>query len=351
MRAVERRAPKAATLLRTHQPEGAPVSDGDDSAPQGAGPAPAGDAASPQKPPRARVLLVTGMSGAGKTTALKALEDLGFECIDHLPLRLLHRLLPADDDTAGPAAPALAIGVDVRTRDFGIDSFVAAIDRVRREDGIAVEVVFLYCDDEELRRRYTATRHRHPLSGETPLVDGIARERQILSPLRTRADITIDTTGLNPGHLKRLLQGQLGLTEQPALAVQVMSFSFRSGLPRDADLVFDVRFLANPYYQAGLKGLTGRDDPVRLFIRGDPSHAAFIESLTRLLQPLLPRYVVEGKSYLTIAVGCTGGRHRSVFVAEELAEWLNSQGQRVNVLHRDLDRSGNRLDESDPRER
>jgi len=295
------------------------------------------------------VLLITGMSGAGKTTALKAFEDLGFECIDNLPLRLLPRLLRRDATDATQMGQQLAIGVDVRTRDFGIDSCLAAIDCLQREEGISIKLVFLYCDDEEVRRRYTATRHRHPLAGRLPLIEGIARERQILAPLRKRAELSIDTTGLSPGHLKRLLQGHFGLLEQQSLLVQVTSFSFRSGLPRDADLVFDVRFLANPYYQPDLKSLTGRDAEIARFIRSNEEFAPFLESLTRLLHPLLPQYVAEGKSYLTIAIGCTGGRHRSVYVAEELATWLRGQGQRVQILHRDLDRSSGRDPDPDAR--
>ncbi len=285
------------------------------------------------------VLLITGMSGAGKTTALKALEDLGFECIDHLPLRLLTPLLRAEAADVVPGRQPLAIGIDVRTRDFGIDAFNTIVDGLRQDSDVTLKLVFLYCDDEELRRRYSATRHRHPLAEELPLVDGIARERQMLSPVRKHADLALDTTGLNPGDLKRILQGNFGIADHSSLLVQMVSFSFRSGLPRDADLVFDVRFLANPYYEPDLAPLTGRDEPVARFVRGDEVLVPFLDSLTRLLHPLLPRYVAEGKSYLTIAIGCTGGRHRSVFVAEELARWLQSQGHRVQTIHRDLDRS------------
>jgi RNase adapter protein RapZ len=294
----------------------------------------------PQPAPASQLLLlITGMSGAGKTTALKSLEDLGFECIDHLPLRLLTPLLRAEALDPAHGGEPLAIGIDVRTRDFGIEAFNAIVDGLRGDDGVVLKLVFLYCDDEELRRRYSATRHRHPLAGELPLIDGIARERQILSPVRRRADLTLDTTGLNPGDLKRILQGHFAVASHPTLLVQMVSFSFRSGLPRDADLVFDVRFLSNPYYEPNLQPLTGRDEPVATFIRRDPALPSFLDSLTRLLHPLLPRYVAEGKSYLTIAIGCTGGRHRSVFVAEELARWLQGQGQRVQTIHRDLDRS------------
>jgi RNase adapter protein RapZ len=283
---------------------------------------------------RGRLLVVTGMSGAGRSTALKALEDLGYEAVDNLPLSLLGKLL------AAPAqGPHLAVGVDVRTRDFGVGALIAALDRLVAQHHLELKIVFLDCEDDRLVRRYTETRRRHPLAGDRPVTDGIELERQRVSPLRDRADLVIDTTTLNPGDLKRLLHGHFALDAAPGIAIFVTSFSYRYGLPRDADLVFDVRFLRNPYYVAALRPLTGRDGAVAAFIEADPDFAPFLERLRGWLEPLLPRYEREGKSYLTIAVGCTGGRHRSVHVAERLAQWLSEGGRTVGVAHRDLDQS------------
>ncbi len=281
---------------------------------------------------RRRVLLITGMSGAGKTSALKAVEDLGYEAVDHVPISLLSRLITADEPTA-----SIAVGVDVRTRDFGVERFLAEFDRLTEEADIRPELLFLDCHDDELRRRYTATRHRHPLATDRPVSDGIALERRMILPLRTRADLVLDTTSIHLGDLKRLLAGHFGFAKTQPLGVFVTSFSFRLGLPREADLVFDVRFLANPYYEPALRPLTGRDPAVMAHIAADPGVEPFFSALTNLLAPLLPRYADEGKSYLTIAIGCTGGRHRSVFVAERLAGWLRGQPVTVHVAHRDLE--------------
>jgi UPF0042 nucleotide-binding protein len=289
---------------------------------------------------RHRVLLVTGLSGAGKTTALKALEDLGYEAVDHLPLYLLPRLLePLAGETEELSRP-LAVGVDVRTRDFNVELFNSIIHRLDTVAGFAVKLVYLYSDDEELARRYTATRHRHPLADQQPLMEGIIRERQIVSPIRARADLTIDTTALPPAELKRILAGYFENADSGGLTIHVMSFSFRSGLPRQADLVLDVRFLDNPFYHPELRPLTGRDPAVGRHIASDAAFDPFFHNLTCLLEPLLPRYHAEGKSYLTIAIGCTGGRHRSVYVAERLATWLRDCAASVQINHRDLGRSG-----------
>jgi RNase adapter protein RapZ len=296
---------------------------------------PAADLASPSpapaRPTRGRLLVVTGMSGAGRSTALKAFEDMGYEAVDNLPLSLLPNLLSA------PAPPPLAIGVDVRTRDFGVNALLATLDSLVSEHDLELKIVFLDCEDDRLVRRYTETRRRHPLAGDRPVLDGIHLERQRVWPLRDRADLVIDTTTLNPGDLKRLLQGHFALGAAPGITIFVTSFSYRHGLPRDADLVFDVRFLRNPHYVAGLRPLTGRDAAVGAFIEADADFAPFFKRLCLLLAPLLPRYEREGKSYLTIAIGCTGGRHRSVYLAERLAAWLSEQGRPVGVNHRDLD--------------
>jgi len=281
-----------------------------------------------------RVLLITGMSGAGKTSALKALEDLGYEAIDHVPLSLLKRLVPSPGSVERP----IAIGVDVRTRDFGVERFIEEVDHLAGMDSLDVRVAFLDCEDDELRRRYTETRHRHPLAEDRTVADGIAREREMLTSPRSRADVTIDTSNLAGGELKRILDGHFGLLAEAALSVFVTSFAYRNGLPREADLVFDVRFLANPHYDPALRQMTGREEPIAAYVAADPDFSPFFDGLTGLLTPLLPRYAAEGKSYLTIAVGCTGGRHRSVFTAERLAAWLETQGLDVHIHHRELER-------------
>ena len=285
-------------------------------------------------------MIVTGLSGAGKTTALGALADGGYEIVDGVPLSLLGRLLRPNEGEETVAPHPLAIGVDVRTRDFSVEDLLRFIDERHAEAGSDIRLVFLFCDEEDLRRRYTVTRRRHPLAAAAPVSEGIARERRILAPLREHADVAIDTTGLSPSELKAILDGQFGLSVRGSLVIQVVSFSYRSGLPREADLVFDVRFLANPHYDPVLKPLTGLDEAVGRHIAGDRMFKPFFDSLTRLLDPLLPRYSAEGKCYLTIAVGCTGGRHRSVFVAESLARHLAALGGNVKVFHRDLTRSG-----------
>lgn len=279
-----------------------------------------------------RIVLVTGMSGAGHTTALKALEDIGFEAVDNLPMRLLPGLV-----RQGPApGRGLAVGVDVRTRDFGVDALVEEVTRLKHRASYPVEVLFLDCDDEVLRRRYTETRRRHPLAEDRPVLDGIAQERRMLALLRDAADTVIDTSHSNVHEFAQQVRDHVGGAVAGKVQLFIKSFAYRHGLPRDSDLVFDVRFLRNPHYEEGLRPLSGRDAAVARFIEADEAFGAFFDGLTSLLGLLLPRYDREGKSYLTIAIGCTGGRHRSVYIAERLAAWSAGDGYRARVQHRDL---------------
>lgn len=298
-------------------------------------PAPAGPAETSRAPAATPVVVVTGMSGAGRSTALKVLEDLGYEAVDNMPLHLVTSLVRPGSGFRRP----LAIGVDVRTRDFDVSHFAAAIDHLRAAGGLDVRTLFLDCDDDILHRRYTETRRRHPLAADRPLADGIWHERRLVAPLKEYVDVVIDTSELAPGKLRHLLKGSFGIEAEPGVQIFVTSFAYRYGIPREADLVFDVRFLANPHYDPELRPLTGRDARVADFVAADPGFAPFFEALAGLLLPLLPRFEREGKSYLTIALGCTGGRHRSVVVAEKLASLLRERGGRVTLHHRDIDRA------------
>jgi UPF0042 nucleotide-binding protein len=285
-----------------------------------------------------QVLLVTGMSGAGKTLALKNLEDLGYEAVDNIPLTLLPSLAsPAQAVLPTPRVTRpVAIGVDIRTRDFTSDEVLQQLQDLVDKGEQNVKLLFLDCDDDELQRRYTETRRRHPLAQDRPVLDGIQQERRVISSLRDRADVVIDTTGRKQNALRQILKGYFALEHDLELTVFVTSFAFRGGLPREADLVFDVRFLRNPYYEEELRALTGLDTKVGDYISKDEGFTDFLNSLKSLLEPLLPRYIAEGKSYLTIAVGCTGGQHRSVFIATQLAGWLEGLKQKVRLGHREL---------------
>ncbi len=281
-----------------------------------------------------RFVLVTGRSGAGLSTTLKALEDLGYEVLDNLPLFLFDLLLRENESRDRP----LAIGIDSRTRDFTVETLLARLTALRAQPGVAVQLVCVDADDDVLLRRFTETRRRHPLALDRPIIDGILKEREFLEPLRAAADIVIDTSDSSIHDLRRIVSGRFGLDRTPNLGVFVTSFSYRKGLPRDADLVFDVRFLRNPHWDNALRPFTGQDPRVAAYIEDDPECTPFIERLTGFLAPLLPRYRAEGKSYLTIAFGCTGGKHRSVYVAERLTAWLRGQGIDAGLNHRGLDR-------------
>ena len=284
-----------------------------------------------------RLVLVTGMSGAGRSLALRLLEDEGFEAIDNLPLSLLDAVV----GEVGLKRP-IAVGVDIRTRDFAVKPVLEQLDALAGDPRFATTLLFVDCEDEVLGRRFTETRRRHPLAQDRPVADGIAAERRLVAPLRERADLMIDTSRLTPADFRAQLLGHVSTQGAAGMAIFVTSFSFRQGVPREADLVFDVRFLANPHYDPKLRPLSGRDEAVADYVARDPGFAPFFGHLTQMLTPLLPRYEREGKSYLTIAIGCTGGRHRSVFTAERLASWLSDAGRRVHLGHRDIARDPQR---------
>jgi RNase adapter protein RapZ len=279
-----------------------------------------------------RVILITGLSGAGMTTALKALEDLGHEAVDNMPLALVPPLI----DQIAPHDRPIAISIDSRTRGFSTETLLAHVAALEERPDLEVHLLFIDCDPDVLQRRFTETRRRHPLAIDRPVSDGISRELQMLGPLRDQADMVVDTSILTIHELRRLLAAQFALAGDRGLYIFVTSFAFRRGLPREADLVFDVRFLDNPHWDPVLRPLTGLDAPVQEAIARDADFDRFLGGVTGLLKPLLPRYNQEGKSYLTVAIGCSGGRHRSVYVAERLTDWLRSQGFQVGLLHRDL---------------
>ena len=298
-------------------------------------------------PPRARqtagassgvrrpVILITGLSGAGRGTALRALEDAGYVAVDNLPLAMVDALLRSSGDMEDAAYP-IAVGIDVRTRGFDVARVLAQVRALRDRADLEARLLFLDCDNDVLLRRYTETRRSHPLAQDRPVLDGIIDERRMLRTLRDHADVTIDTSQLGPHELKQVLLGHFG-REGVGLRLSVMSFSYRRGLPREADLVFDARFLRNPYWDSKLRGLTGRDPAVRRYVARDPDYQRFFAGVLGLLASLLPRFESEGKSYLTVAVGCTGGRHRSVVVAEQLADRIRRLGRPLALTHRDID--------------
>ncbi|MEK9945454.1 MAG: RNase adapter RapZ [Alphaproteobacteria bacterium] len=290
--------------------------------------------------PPLKVLLVTGISGAGRSTALKVLEDLGYEAMDNIPLNLLLTFLTPESSTVLTRHGAIAAGIDIRTRDFDVEHFMERLAPLSARDDIQVSLLFMDCDDDVLSQRYTETRRRHPLAEDRPVRDGIRLERDIIGALREHADLVIDTSTMTGADVRRLLAGHFAIEEGPALTAAVMSFSFRKGLPREADLVFDVRFLRNPHYVPELRPLSGMDRDVARYIEEDPALDDVMDRLDGLMLDLVPRYAAEGKTYLTIAIGCTGGQHRSVFVAERLADVLEGAGHAATRRHRDVDTTG-----------
>jgi UPF0042 nucleotide-binding protein len=289
--------------------------------------------AADSKPEPRRLLLLTGMAGAGKSTALAVLEDLGWETIDNFPVRLLERLVAMPDEARSP----LAIGFDSRTRGFVPAEIIALVKHLAQREDIALTVAFLDCSSAELERRYNETRRRHPLAAGRPVMEGIAAERELLEPLRRWAEILIDTSAMTSNELQSHIR-QLFAPKSPegAMTVTVSSFGFARGMPPLADLVFDMRFLANPHWVPGLRELTGLDPAVGEYIARDPAFAEAFARIRDLLLLLLPRYAAQGKPYVHIAFGCTGGRHRSVYMAEAIAQGLREAGFSPTVRHRNL---------------
>lgn len=278
------------------------------------------------------IVLVTGLSGSGKSTAVRALEDAGFFCIDNLPVPLLGKLL----ELVGHAdMRRVAVVVDAREERFLGDSPRVLEDL--RGQGIPVRVIFLDATDDVLIRRFSETRRRHPLAPDGTVPQGIAEERRLLRDLRALADEVIDTSAINVHELKGLLQDRFA-PRGDGMNVGLLSFGFRNGVPSQADLVFDVRFLPNPYFVPGMRARTGKDADVAGYVLDSEGAQGFLERVGDLLTYLLPRYRKEGKTYLTVAIGCTGGKHRSVAIARALAERLAAQGTSVRLWDRDVDK-------------
>ncbi|MDB4213721.1 RNase adapter RapZ [Octadecabacter sp.] len=279
-----------------------------------------------------KLIFVTGPSGAGRSTAINVLEDLGFETIDNVPLSLITRL------TGGDMIRPIAIGLDVRNRDFSTAGVTDVLADLRLRGDVDVQMLFLEADEDTLVRRYSETRRRHPLAPDEPAIQGIRREADLLKPVRTQAEFLLDTSDLSPHDLKARLTDWFGDQGSALFGITLQSFSYKRGLPKGIDMTFDCRFLKNPYWDPTLRMFTGLDPQVGAYIETDARLADFQTKVTDLLVMLLPAFREEGKSHLSIGFGCTGGQHRSVYVAEQVAMALAQQGWQVSKRHRELDR-------------
>ena len=284
-------------------------------------------------PAQRRLVLVTGPSGAGRSSAIRVLEDLGYEAIDNMPLRLLCALL----ENPGSDAP-LALGIDPRNRDFSITSVMDALGQISAVPGLVPELLYLDCSTDVLLKRFSETRRRHPLAAADRVEAGIQREMELLAPLRARADVLVDTTDRNVHQLRAEVEHWFSPGGKTQLAVSVQSFSYKRGLPRSVDMVFDCRFLKNPYWDPQLRDQNGKDHAVQVHVQGDPRAAEFETKVRDMVLWLLPAFLQEGKSHLSVAFGCTGGQHRSVVMAESLTAALAQAGWQVSIRHRELDR-------------
>jgi UPF0042 nucleotide-binding protein len=283
------------------------------------------------------IIVITGMSGAGKSTAITALEDEGFYCIDNLPTLLVTRFVALYAAGSGPGTSKVALGLDLRDLAYGRQW--PAVRRQIESDGHRVFMVFLDADDDVLLRRFSETRRAHPLGHDRPLSEAIAAEREALAPLRDKTSLVIDTSALTVHELKRRIRELVGgqaAGKQPLITIK--SFGFKHGVAGDVDMLLDVRFLPNPYFDPTLRPMTGLDPAVASFVLERNDSRVFLDHVARLLEFLLPRYAAEGRSYLTLGVGCTGGQHRSVVLAERIARTLKEGGFNVAVRHRDINR-------------
>ncbi len=278
------------------------------------------------------IVLVTGPSGAGRSTAINVLEDLGFEAIDNLPISLVPRLLMGP-----PMDRPLALGLDVRNRDFSPAGVSGLMDELAAHADIQGQLLFLDATSDTLIRRFSETRRRHPLTPNATPREGIEQEQSLLEPLRARADILIDTSELSPHELRDELVRFFARDQEGDLSITLESFSYKRGLPRGADLVWDCRFLKNPHWEEHLRAMNGTDDEVAHYVAQDPLYEPFFSKMQEMVEFLLPNFRDEGKAHLSIATGCTGGQHRSVAVAEALGKALANKGWRVSIRHRELD--------------
>ncbi|MEM5476233.1 RNase adapter RapZ [Pacificibacter sp. AS14] len=287
----------------------------------------------PQASDQRRVVLVTGPSGAGRSTAINVLEDLDYEVIDNIPLSILPKLL----EVSGKGRP-LALGLDVRNRDFSINALIELIDKLALNADFNASVLYLDCAADVLSRRYSETRRRHPLAPAETAQEGIAREQDLLVPIHARADIIIETTDMSPHELRDEIERWFSVGQHASMAISVQSFSYKRGMPRGLDMVFDVRFLANPYWDISLRGLNGQDEAVQKYVMNDARYEAFFQKILELTLLLLPAYREEGKRHLSIAFGCTGGQHRSVALVENLSKALAKHDWQVSIRHREMER-------------
>lgn len=284
-----------------------------------------------------KLILVTGASGAGLSTALSILEDAGLMAVDNLPLALIDNLVALEVETGGRS---LAIGLDARTTGFSADAVETLVRNLRRKFGDDLTTVFIGASQDDLIRRFNATRRQHPLAGEMTLAEAVAADMTRMNDISPLADLQIDTSGAKPADLRAVLLSGLGMQEAVPVQLQLISFSYRRRLPEHSDLVFDMRFAENPHWVADLRAFDGRDREIATFLEADAGAVRVVESFKSMLGEMLPRLARDGRPLVTIAFGCTGGRHRSVWASETIATWLRAQDYNVSLTHRELDAKG-----------